>query len=124
MERRDWNLKRFVEEPRHGGKTAAIAPELEGRIEFVAPEDACQKHLIEHLLVPVCAAAMRDRLIKRGEAGEGRGLALFCRIAQMLVEPAMRFPAGGLIRLPQSLAEPFAHQRMRIERSKRCRVLR
>ena len=48
--------------------------------------------------------AMRDRLIERGEVGEGRRLPLPRRVAQMLVEPGMRFPPGVFVCLPQPLA--------------------
>jgi hypothetical protein len=70
------------------------------------------------------AAAMGDGVIELREIGERRPLALARRIAQMIVEAAVRFFPRRLVRLPQSLTEPFAHQRMRVERFRIGRIYR
>ena len=67
---------------------------------------------------------MRDGLVERRERGQRRFVSLLRRIAQMLVEPAVRLLPCSFVAFAQSLAEPFARERMRIERARRTRVLR
>jgi len=47
---------------------------------------------------------------------ERRHFAFLGRVAQVLVEPAMRPLPCRLIRLPQMLAEPLSHEGMGVER--------
>ena len=66
--------------------------------------------------MPPCPAAVGDGVIEGSEVGERRRWAFLCRVAQMLVEPAMRRLPRRLIRRSEPLAEPFAHQRVGVER--------
>src|SRR5277367_6116153 len=73
-------------------------------------------NLVQRVLVPPGGAAVGDRIVERSEGGEGRFVSFLRGIAQMFVEPAMRgFPCRR-VGPSQLLAEPFAHQRMGIER--------
>ena len=62
------------------------------------------------------AAAVGDGVIERREIGECRRLAFVGRVAQMVVEEAVRGLPCGFVGPPQPVAEPFAHQRMGVER--------
>ncbi len=66
--------------------------------------------------MPPSATAMRDGVIERSEIGERRRLAFAGRVAKMVVEQAVRRLPRCFVRLLQPVAEPFAHQRMGVER--------
>ena len=66
--------------------------------------------------MPSSAATIGDRMVERGEIGEPRRFTFACRIAQMVVEAAVRGFPRRFVGLPQPVAEPFAHQWMGVER--------
>ena len=80
--------------------------------------------LVQRLLVSPGAAAVGDGVIERREIGERRRRAFVGRVAQMVVEAAVRRLPRRFVRLLQPFAEPFAHQRMGVERFRIGRVER
>ena len=124
VRRRQRGGRRFVrpvEEPGDRREIAAHRAQFVDCIEFesaVRPPaaNAVRIDFVQRLLVTPGAAAVGDGVIERREVGERWRFAFVRRIAQMVVEAAVRVFPRRFVGPPQPFAEPFAHQRMGVER--------